>query len=124
MGTGTDVLTKIDTPQFGAIQLIAVYHHVTCPFIRPCVSMTVILGVAWIPFYKQLILAIAVHITYTAVVGRVAIFEILDVGGIGRTVELDALVIVAPGCDDSRGIYGYAVHLSHHLDFVGGRAGK
>ena len=76
MGTRTDVLSEIDAPEARAVQSDAIDEGIVGDALPRIVS-----GIARFPFQEQFILAVTIHITYTGIVGRIAVAWLLNGNG-------------------------------------------
>ncbi len=92
VGSGADVLAQVDAPELGAIQLVAVEEH-----FAGIAVVGIVVGVGRVPFQDDFILAVAVHVAHTTVVGAVGIGSAVGSGSALRTVEGQRPVKVGPG---------------------------
>ena len=68
MCSGTDILSKVYTPQFRAVESIAVNQSGTGETV-----MGVVVRVSGIPFQDDLVLAVTVHIPYARIIGGIEV---------------------------------------------------
>ena len=64
VGTRTDVFAKVNAPQLFTSQSVAINQHIT-----RVAFVAIIMSIGGIPFQNDFILAIAIHIANTGIVG-------------------------------------------------------
>ena len=93
VGAGADVVPKVDAPQAGAVQTVAVYVHVAG---KP--GKRVVLGIRGLPFQEYLVLTVAVYIARAGVVGMVGVAGAVGRGAAGGLLYLDGQVALGGIC--------------------------
>ena len=112
MCSGADVVSHVDAPQLGAVQLVTVEYRGAGE-----ASMCIVGLRAGLPFHDQFVFAVRVHVGSRAVVGRVMVIHVME-GAVGGAVEAELHEHVRPRGDGVGGVHRYPVVFGH--DAVGG----
>ena len=111
VGTCTDVLPQVDAPEFLATEFVTIEDDIT----RIAV-VRVVVRVGRIPFQDDFILAIAIHIPHTTVVGRIGIGATIGSRSSLWAVNRQRLVEVCPRFHFLRHLTrGDSIRLGHLL---------
>ena len=114
VGPGTDVLSQVDTPELGAVELVGIEVD-----IARLATDGVILKVGGLPADYQFVVAVAVEVGHRPVVG-----EIVVAGLRGRTVEPDVLIDITPPRHGGRSLDDLTILLHHYLILAVVRAAR
>ena len=91
VSTGTDILTQIDAPELGSIQLIAVEDD----FSRISI-VRIVMRIGWVPFQDDFVFSIPIHIAHATVVGGIFVGFSIGSDTAGRTVDGQGAIEIVP----------------------------
>ena len=91
VGTGTDILTQIDAPELGSVELVAVEDDLS----RIAV-MRIVMGIGRVPFQDDFVFSVSIHIAHATVVGGIFIGFSIGSDTAGRTVDGQGAIEIIP----------------------------
>ena len=114
MGATADVDTQVDAPQQRAVQSVAVQQR------RSGIAVVrIVVGIGGVPLQQYLVLAVAIHITHTGIVGGIAKRAPIGGNAIGRFLQLHGQIAIGSiGRQLATAILAATTHL------VGGTTGQ
>ena len=91
VGTSTDILAKIDTPELCSVEFITIKNH-----IARITIVGIVVRVGRVPFHYQFILTVTIHVAHATVVRGVHIGPSIWSSSTLRTVDGQRLIQINP----------------------------
>ena len=91
VGTGTDILAKIDAPELCSVEFITIKNHIASIAI-----VGIVVRVGRVPFHYQFILTVTIHVAHATVVRSVGIDPAIWSSSTLRTVDGQRLIQISP----------------------------
>ena len=91
VGTGTDILAKIDAPELCSVEFITIKNH-----IARIAIVGIVVRVGRVPFHYQFILTVTIHVAHATVVRSVGIAPAIWSRATLRTIDGQRLIQISP----------------------------